>query len=205
MLRLSQPTEAPAGLLAFGGRKAIIGRMGEPAFHPPVLLLLAAFSRHEDGLDWARRKAVEAWGPIALESRPFEFGETRYYDATMGAGLKKVFFAFRRPLDPEQLVEIKLQTNRWEEKYAAGAGKTEPRPLNLDPGYLTLAKLVLASTKDFAHRIYLSRGIYAEVTLQYRHHRWQHHEYTFPDYRRADYQAFFDECRQWHKRMMSDE
>ena len=170
--------------------------MGEPAPHSPVLLLLAAFSRHEDALDWARRKAVEAWGPIALESRRFDFAETHYYDATMGAGLKKVFFAFRRPFDPEQLVEAKLQTNRWEEEYAAEAGKAEPRPLNLDPGYLTLGKLVLASTKDFAHRIYLSRGIYAEVTLQYRHRRWQHHEYTFPDYRRADYQEFFDECRE---------
>jgi len=141
--------------------------------------------------------AVEAWGPIALESPRFEFTETHYYDATMGSGLKKVFFAFRRPFDPENLVEIKLQNNRWEEEYAARAGLPEPRPLNLDPGYLTPAKLVLASTKDFAHRIYLARGIYAEITLQYKHHRWQHHEYTFPDYRRADYQAFFSRCREW--------
>jgi hypothetical protein len=170
--------------------------MGEPAPHSPVLLLLAAFSRHDDGLDWAERKAVEAWGPIALESRRFDFTETRYYDATMGAGLKKVFLAFQRPLDPEQLVEVKLAANRWEAEYAAAAGKAEPRPLNLDPGYLTPAKLVLASTKDFAHRIYLSRGIYAEITLQYRHHCWQHHEYTFPDYRRADYQEFFSQCRE---------
>ena len=144
--------------------------MGEPSPHSPALLLLAAFSRHEAALDWARQRAVEAWGPIAAESPPFDFAETHYYDATMGPGLKKVFFAFQRPFDPEELVEIKLQTNRWEEEYAAGAGNTpEPRPLNLDPGYLTLGKLVLASTKDFAHRIYLSRGIYAEVTLQYRH------------------------------------
>jgi len=108
-------------------------------------------------------------------------------------------------LEPEKLVEIKLTTNRWEEEYAAEAGKPEPRPLNLDPGYLTLGKLVLASTKDFAHRIYLSRGVYAEVTLQYRHRRWQHHEYTFPDYRRADYQEFFSECRQWYKKTMNGE
>ena len=81
-----------------------------------------------------------------------------------------------------------------------GREKPEPRPLNLDPGYLTLGKLVLASTKDFAHRIYLSRGIYAEVTLQYRHRRWEHHQYTFPDYRREDYQQFFSECREGMKR-----
>ena len=183
--------------------------MGQPSSHSPVLLLLAAFSRHEAALDWARQRAVEAWGPIALESPRFDFAETHYYDATMGPGLKKVFFAFQRPLDPAELVEIKLETNRWEEEYAAAhwlsqCHPTEPRPLNLDPGYLTLAKLVLASTKDFAHRIYLSRGIYAEMTLQYKHHRWQHHEYTFPDYRRADYQEFFSECREMLKGMKGE-
>ena len=170
--------------------------MGHPLPHSPVLLLLAAFSRHDAALDWARQKVIEHFGPVELESPRFAFTETHYYDATMGPGLKKVFFTFQRPFDPAELVEVKLQTNAWEEEYAAAAGHAEPRPLNLDPGYLTLAKLVLASTKDFAHRIYLSRGIYAEVTLQYRHHRWQHHEYTFADYRRADYQQFFTQCRE---------
>jgi hypothetical protein len=159
------------------------------------MLLLAAFSRHGEALDWARQKAVEAWGPIELESPRFDFAETHYYDASMGPGLKKMFFAFQRPIDPETLVDIKLETNRWEEEFAASASHDEPRPLNLDPGYLTQAKLVLASTKDFAHRIYLARGIFAEITLQYKHRRWQHHEYTFADYRRADYQEFFTKCR----------
>jgi len=178
--------------------------MGQPLPHPPALLLLAVFSRHDAALDWARQRAVEAWGPVELESPAFSFADTHYYDATMGPGLKKVFFTFQRPFDPAELVEIKLETNRWEEQYAAAAGHAEPRPLNLDPGYLTLAKLVLASTKDFAHRIYLSRGIYAEITLQYKHRRWQHHEYTFPDYCREDYQEFFTECRE-AMRMMNDE
>ncbi|MEN6452432.1 MAG: DUF4416 family protein [Thermoguttaceae bacterium] len=183
--------------------------MGQPTPHDPVLLLLAAFSRHEEALDWARERAVETWGPIALESPRFDFAETHYYDATMGPGLQKQFFVFQRPFEPERLVDVKLLTNDWEEEYAArtrqdAASPGEPRPLNLDPGYLTLGKLVLASTKDFAHRIYLGRGIYAEVTLQYRHKRWQHHEYTFPDYRRADYQAFFTECREVLRRMRDE-
>ena len=169
--------------------------MGEPTYHTPVLLVLAAFSRHGEALDWARAKAVATWGPIERESPQFDFAETGYYDATMGAGLKKVFYAFQQPFDPAELVEIKLMTNRWEEEYAAASNHTEPRPLNLDPGYITLGKLILASTKDYAHRIYLSRGIYAEVTLQYRHRRWEHHQYTFPDYRREDYQKFFSDCR----------
>jgi hypothetical protein len=171
------------------------------------MLLLAAFSRYGEALDWARQKAVETWGPLADESPRFDFAETTYYDATMGAGLKKVFFAFQRPFDPAELVEVKLLTNRWEVEcvtachWQSQCHPIEPRPLNLDPGYLTPAKLVLASTKDFAHRIYLSRGIFAEITLQYRHHRWQHHPFTFPDYRREDYQQFFTACREKIRRI----
>jgi hypothetical protein len=175
--------------------------MGHPTSHCPALLLLAAFSRHDAALSWARARAVDAWGPTALESPAFDFSETAYYEPTMGPGLRKVFWTFSRPWDPAELADVKLLTNRWEEEYAAEAGHSEPRPLNLDPGYLTLGKLVLASTKDFAHRIYLRSGIFAEVTLFYRHHRWQHHEYTFADYRRPDYQQFFSECREWlHRR-----
>jgi hypothetical protein len=169
--------------------------MGQPTLHPATMHLLAAFSRHDAALAWARDRAAAAWGPIALESPVFEFAQTEYYRETMGPGLRKVFFAFERPLDPAELAEIKLTSNEWEQEYARSAGHAEPRPLNLDPGYLTLGKLVLASTKDFAHRIYLGRGIYAEVTLYYRHHHWQHHEFTFADYRREDYQRFFSECR----------
>ena len=176
--------------------------MGQPGAPRSALLLMAAFSRYDAALQWARTRATEAWGPLALESPAFEFAETDYYEATMGPGLRKTFFTFTRPLDPADVAEIKLQTNAWEEEYARTAGHAEPRPLNLDPGYLTLGKLVLASTKDFAHRIYLQRGIYAEVTLIYRHHRWQHHEFTFADYRRADYQQFFSQCRDWLHRAM---
>jgi hypothetical protein len=137
-----------------------------------------------------------AWGAVALRSEPFPFDQTHYYDATMGPDLRKVFLLFDAPLDPARLVEIKLQSNAWEEEYARQAGHDEPRPLNLDPGYLTLGKLVLASTKDFTHRIYLDRGIFAEITLYYKHHAWRHHEWTFADYRRPECQAFFSRCRE---------
>jgi len=164
-----------------------------------VLLILAAFSRHEEALAWGRTKTESAWGPIALASDAFEFRETNYYDATMGVGLRKQFLAFERLIDPEQLVELKLQTNEWEAEYAALARRDEQRPLNLDPGYITLAKLVLASTKDHAHRIYLGRGIYAEITLKFRDGAWQASDWTYPDYRRADFQELFSRCREYLK------
>ena len=179
--------------------------MGQVRLPSPVLLLLAAFSRHEGALGWARARAVEAWGDVALESQAFAFDHTDYYQPTMGPGLRKRFFAFVETVDPGRLAEIKLVTNAWEQEYAEVSEHAEPRPLNLDPGYLTLGKLVLASTKDFCHRIYLDRGIYAEVTLFYRHGRWEHHPWTFADYRREDYQQFFSECRDYLHRKLRKE
>jgi hypothetical protein len=126
----------------------------------------------------------------------FEFRETEYYTPTMGAGLLKQFLAFDRLAPADDLPAVKLATNAWEVDYAKQAGLPEERPLNLDPGYVTSAKLVLASTKDFAHRIYLADGIYAEITLAWRRGGWSSGPYTFPDYQRPDYQAFFTQCRE---------
>ena len=179
-----------------------MGAISDPA---PVLLVLAAFSRHAAALAWARSKAEAAWGSTALESEIFSFAETDYYQPTMGSDIKKCFWAFERLVDPGQLPEWKWATNAWEAEYAEIAGHDEPRPLNLDPGYLTPAKLVLGSTKDHAHRVYLSRGIFAEVTLFYKDRRWQHRDWTFPDYRRADYQAFFSACREYLRRCQRED
>ena len=165
----------------------------QPPSH--VLLLLAVTSRFDGAIEWARDCAATRFGPIALASPAFGFTETDYYAATMGPDLKKQFVVFEQLLDPALLADIKRQTNAWESEYAAVGRHTEPRPLNLDPGYITPAKLVLASTKDHAHRLYLRDGIYAEVTLSYRDRHWQPLEWTYPDYRREDYQKFFTECR----------
>ncbi len=176
--------------------------MGRPTEPGQVMLIVAAFSRYPAALDWARARTAEAWGPIALESPIFPFEETDYYKPTMGSDLKKVFFACQPLIDPGTLAQRKLCSNAWEEHYARQALYAEPRPLNLDPGYITLGKLVLASTKDFAHRIYLGQGIYAEVTLYYKHGQWQSHSWTFADYRRPEYHAFFSQCREaLHRRL----
>jgi hypothetical protein len=166
--------------------------------HEPdaVLLLVAVSSRYVAALDWARERIEKGLGPLALVSNAFEFTETDYYTATMGADLKKQFIACERLIDPGELARIKRETNSWEAEYAALARHPEPRPLNLDPGYITPAKLVLASTKDHAHRLYLTDGIYAEVTLAFRQRQWQPLDWTYPDYRRGDYQEFFTRSRE---------
>jgi len=165
--------------------------------HRPVLPILAAFSRYPDAIDWARRVAERAWGPVALQSELFDHRETNYYEPTMGTDLKKAFFAFESLADPADLVLWKERSNQWEMDYQRLGRHCEPRPLNLDPGYLTEAKLILASTKDRDHRIYLSRGIYAENTLYFHHGAWEPRPWTYPDYRRADYHEFFGRCREF--------
>jgi hypothetical protein len=172
--------------------------MAQPTLPAPALLILAAFSRHDGALDWSRRRAIEAFGPPLMESPPFAFDDTSFYRSTMGSQLKKIFFAFDNRFNLDNMAQVKLMTNRWEEDYAEANEHVEPRPLNLDPGYLHVGKLVLASTKGHAHRIYLCKGIHAEVTLVYRHGRWQAAgQWTFEDYRRDDYHRFFTQCREY--------
>lgn len=173
--------------------------MGEVSAHRRVLLLVAAFSQDRAALDWARGRLIEAWGPLELESELFEFTETSYYARTMGDSLRKVLWAFRDFVDPASLPDRKLTTNAWEQEYAAAHPGPLPRPLNLDPGYLTEAKLILASTKDRDHRIYLDRGVYAENTLYFHAGAWQKRPWTYPDYQRADYHQFLTRCRQYYR------
>ena len=158
---------------------------------------MAAFSRHRDALVWARHRAESDWGPLALESPYFAFDYTSYYSRTMGTGLEKVLWLFEPWGDPAALAQRKLASNAWEAEYLARGEFAEARPLNLDPGYLTEAKLVLATTKDRDHRIYLDSGIFAEVTLAYRNGAWTKNPWTYPDYQSDEYLAFFARCREY--------
>lgn len=174
--------------------------MGQIRSHEPVLLVLAAFSRHGAALDWAQRMGEHLWGPLALCSDRFAFQQTAFYERTMGSDLRKCFFAFERLVDPAELVAIKLRTNELEVECQRTGSWPDQRPLNLDPGYLTEAKLVLATTKDRDHRIYLDRGIFAEGTLYYHAGQWRTRPWTYPDYQSAEYHRFFEECRSFFRR-----
>lgn len=169
--------------------------MGQANLHKPVLLITAVLSRYDDALEWGRTQLVDAWGPIWRASPAFEFTETSFYEAEMGTGLKKQFLAFTDLIDPALAPDHKILTNRLELQYAEQSSHPEDRPLNLDPGYISEAKLVLSTTKDRDHRIYLRDGIFAEVTLHYQRSGWAKARWTYPDYQRADFQQFFTDCR----------
>jgi hypothetical protein len=143
-------------------------------------------------LKMACDRLAEQWGPISSRTDPFPFDHTTYYQAEMGVHLSKLFCAFSRLIDPQQLVEFKLATNRIEEETAV-EGR---RRINLDPGYLEAAKLVLATTKNFSHRIYLGQGIYGDVQLFWRDGRFQGNPWTYADYLESESLRFFTTLRQ---------
>ncbi len=158
------------------------------------MLLAAVFSRDQSAIDWGRSQIEHNWGRVTLVSPAFDHSETEYYAADMGTQLVKQFFVVDGLWDPGWLADVKVQSNRWEQQLAEGKTYSQPRPVNIDPGYLCLNKLVLASTKDRAHRIYLRDGIFAEECLYYVG-RWQSRPWTYPDYQRSDYLQFFSQAR----------
>ena len=169
--------------------------MGELKPTPPSLLLAAIFSRHSAALEWARVRLEQTWGTCGLISPAFDHSETDYYATEMGTGLIKQFWVGDTLFDPAQLANLKIQSNAWEGELSGSGDYAEARPVNIDPGYLMLNKLVLASTKDRAHRIYLRDGIYAEECLFYVA-GWQARPWTYPDYQRNDFQSFFSLARE---------
>lgn len=169
----------------------------------PVIRICAVISRHETARQWAVSKLTEHWGEISTISEPLPFVAGGYYEQQMGPDLRKVMVACRQPCEPDGLVCWKSTTNRWETEYADQSDFAETRPLNLDPGYVSQAKLVLATTKDRDHRIYLRDGIFAEVTLNYVAKDWVSHRWTYPDYRTEKMKAFVQQCREMLRKHIS--
>jgi hypothetical protein len=161
----------------------------------PVIRFVAIITSLPEVARWARIRIADAWGEVAETSAPMPFVAGGYYDDEMGRGLSKVLVAMAKPCDSGTLADWKRQTNEWEWQAAAEYGGGPARPLNLDPGYVTQAKLVLATVKDRDHRIYLRDGIFAEVTLTYTGGQWIGHRWTYPDYRTPEVIDFANRCR----------
>ncbi len=136
------------------------------------------------------------FGKAVLVSRPFVFTESSYYETEMGSELCRQFIAFDRLIETERISEIKLRTIEIERSRFSGQSG---RNANIDPGYLTSAKVVLVTTKNFQHRIYLGRGIYGEVTLRYRRKSYGPWEWTYPDYTRPESLEFFNNLRSLYR------
>lgn len=163
----------------------------------PALLFCGIISVNDGPLRTRTRdELVRLFGPVHSESPIFAFTMTDYYAQEMGSNLVRTFTSFSDPFDPERLAEIKIATNRLEESLASAfASLGVQRPVNLDPGYITPAKLVLATTKDFSHRICIGKGIYAEVTLNFTRTGCRFFEWTYPDFKSGISTPWFLEQR----------
>ena len=173
--------------------------MGALRQFAPVKLFMGVLVSHNKFIPQVEERLLALFGPIDHRSDVIPFDFTNYYEAEMGDLIDRIFFSFERLIEADQLAEIKRQTTQLEEEFAPILRTTSTnvkRPVNLDPGYIEQAKVILASTKNFYHRIYLGRGIFAEVTMHFKNNTYQFFPWTYPDYQSKDYQDFFLRTRQ---------
>ena len=161
----------------------------------PVKLIIGILAADETTLAAAVKTISKSFGVIDLASDIWPFTQTDYYKDELGPNALRQFVSIEKLIDPGKLTKIKHTTNKIEQKLAKKLKLSLPRPVNLDPGFIEPSKLILASTKNFSHRIYIGNKMFAEVTLMYEKGRWRHFEFTFPDYRQSCYQDFFTKVR----------
>jgi hypothetical protein len=171
-----------------------MGKLRNPL---PVKLFIGMLATDSSLFTVCTELLCEKYGPIDYQSAVIPWDKTDYYRNEMGDGIIRQFIFFERLMDPSELPLIKLCTNDIENHFAAPVDNAVRRRINLDPGYITEAKVVLATTKDFSHRIYIGHNIYAEVTLKYNIHdrRYTPCDHTYPDFRTDQYQTAFSTAR----------
>lgn len=175
--------------------------MGSIRNFNPVKLFVGVLVSDERLIPDIDSQVSAIYGPVDYRSPTLPFTFTDYYSHETGNDILRVFFSFERLIEADRLPEIKHRTNSLEAEFAA-AHTAVKRPVNLDPGYLEHAKVILASTKNFYHRMYLASGIFGEVTMHFRNGAYEFFPWTYPDYKSPEYQAFFVELRGIYRRQL---
>ncbi len=158
------------------------------------------------GADWDAfwpalgRDLESLFGPADYERGPIPFTYTSYYDAELGAPIARRLLGYERTVSQDGLAAAKRATNALERKYARTDGR---RTCNIDPGLLTQERLVLATGKNFTHRVYLGDGIFADLTLIFQNGDWRSLPWTFRDYASPEIQSPLHELRALHKRKLA--
>jgi hypothetical protein len=173
--------------------------MGRAVLHKKVKLIVGFIFNDGNVLKKAETLIMKRFGPIDFQSHLIDFSHTDYYNEELGENLKKKFISLKYLISPENIYQLKLITNKIERKLSH-IGK---RAINIDPGYITLGKLTLLTTKDQAHRIYLKKGIYAESTLKFHGGTYVAWQTTYPDYATHMYIKIFNQIRDLHKKQLA--
>jgi hypothetical protein len=157
----------------------------------PAKLVCSIFSQQERLISRVADALSSAYGPADFESPVMPFDQTSYYESEFGNSLKRIFISFTELVFQDALAEIKHATNKLEQEFCT-EGK---RQVNIDPGILTAERLVLATGKNYSHRIYLGRGVYADLTFIYRKGSFRPLPWTYPDYDSQEVIEFWNGVR----------
>ena len=177
--------------------------MGKIRTPEPVKLFVGVLTSIPETVPAVEKKLTAIFGNVDTRSEPYLFDMTHYYDEEMGTPIYRYFISFENLIEPSEIAAAKVKTNDLESGFTADYPSIA-RPINLDPGYVEQSKIVLASTKNFFHRILVSGGIYAEVTLHYQDGAWQSLPWTFPDYKTPRYHPYFSSMRDLYRKQLGE-
>ncbi len=173
--------------------------MSIPCEPKKAKLVISLFMKEKKNLLPVSERLESQFGPIDLVSSWLDFNFTSYYESEMGSPLFRRVLAFNSLINQEDLSLVKVFTNNIEKEYS----ENNKRLINIDPGYLLLERFVLASGKNFAHRIYIGEGIYADLTLIYQKGSFYNLPWTYPDYGAENMKAFLTVVRKKYKNTLN--
>jgi hypothetical protein len=172
--------------------------MSRPVTPAPVLRLCSCLTSKRELLPRLESELIHRFGPLAMKSPVFSFEISNYYEREMGGELERHWYVFEHLFGAEGLADYRLATASIEEALSLD-GK---RGVNLDPGYLDLGKLVLASRKEAPDKIYLGRGVWAHTCLRYRDGGFTAPDHSFPDFRDGRFDRFMQEARRLYRSLL---
>ena len=172
--------------------------MGSIRTFNPVKLFIGIRATEAGYLAEVEVRLSAEYGTIDLRSSVHPFIFTDQHQRQTGGRMLRTFFSFERLIDADRLPEIKHWTNGIETGFATAEGDV-PRPVNIDPGYLEHSKVILASTKNSYHRMYLGRDIFGEVTMHFRNDGWEFFPWTHPDYQSKECRQFLMDLRRKYR------
>ena len=182
--------------------------MGKIFLPKPAKLIISMFTSDKCLFSLYKEELIKRFGEVDIESNTQSFNFTDYYEEEFGKNLMQKLFSFSTLIRQDALAEIKIITNSIENNIENENIKNNmahnKRKINLDPGYITLNKYILASTKNGPSRIYLNQGIYAEITLRFINKSFVTCEYTYPNYKTNEYINYLNSVRKKYKLQLKE-
>jgi hypothetical protein len=174
-----------------------MGQIVEPS---KVKLIAALLWNESASIEEVYRRLEKEWGKIEARSAEYDFIHTGYYKDEFGERLMKQFVSFERLVDINLMPDIKIRSNQLEDEFVQGKN----RVVNIDPGYIANAKLVMPTTKNLPHRVYIGKNIYADLQLIYKKPSFQTILWTFADYKEPFNLEFFNKVRERYMEQLTE-